>query len=638
MTSPINHDIHAMSPVPASLAHLGIGPYPLAGKAPGILEGPPPDGWRASGLDRDVYLDLAEAIVRTARPWQDENGAIIDPVDGIEFNQTTPRYASSAAILLAFGRIPDLAASVYRAMDWACRRLVTGQAGSPDFWMRELATAYLCLAPIADAADLRRWRDDLSAVVPEAIYRKVRPDGQGLDALHNWTVYAAAGEILRGVAGLAPDDADVLWGEGFFHKYMPAQIGHFTAYGMYRDPHDPITYDITTRLQITAALALGYDGPLRDALSELLRRGGLTLLHFVSPLGQAPFGGRSSQFNFQEMILSVLCEAEACRYKGTDARLAGAFKRQAHRSAQAVRRWILERDPFQFVKNGFSPTAAYGLERYAKYSCYGLLAASFAGLAALLADDEIAEAPCPSEIGGYALILPDAFHKVFATCQGTHLEIDTGADFHYDGTGLGRFHRVGVPSELGPSTPITATPAYSLPEENLPEHNLAVGPAWPIEAGWQRLADLAEGLAAETEVDAETPDRVALTVRYRHLATGAEISEAYTLTQGTLDIRTRVTREGAPVDRIRFLVPLLATDGTVQAALKQTPGQIRLTYRDATLTVDVDRDYEVQVSEALVGNRNGLYRPLILEAPGGEIAVRLSLDSGGERPEGRRLA
>ncbi|MHB9025801.1 MAG: hypothetical protein ACYC7E_16810 [Armatimonadota bacterium] len=57
-----------------------------------------------------------------------------------------------------------------------------------------------------------------------------------------------------------------LWGDAFFDKYLPAQLGHFTEYGMYRDPNDPITYDITTRLQIAAALALGYAGPLRGDL------------------------------------------------------------------------------------------------------------------------------------------------------------------------------------------------------------------------------------------------------------------------------------------------------------------------------------------------------------------------------------
>ena len=98
---------------------------------------------------------------------------------------------------------------------------------------------------------------------------------------------------------------------------------------MYREPGDPITYDMTTRLQLAAALWYGYDGKLKPHLDELLRRGGITTLFFVSPDGYAPFGGRSGQFNFQEGIISALCEIEAERYKQRYPLLAGAFKRQA---------------------------------------------------------------------------------------------------------------------------------------------------------------------------------------------------------------------------------------------------------------------------------------------------------------------
>ena len=43
---------------------------------------------------------------------------------------------------------------------------------------------------------------------------------------------------------------------------MRDQVHRFTDHGMYRDPNDPFTYDITTRLQFTISLAMGYDGML----------------------------------------------------------------------------------------------------------------------------------------------------------------------------------------------------------------------------------------------------------------------------------------------------------------------------------------------------------------------------------------
>ena len=608
-----------------SLKHLGLGHASQERRVRRILEQPARHDWASSNLDRSYYLDLMTKIVRTACAWQDTSGAIIDPVDGIEFAQTTPRYAAPGAILLAFGRTPDLRQSIYSAMDWACRQLVTGQAQSPDFWMRELAVAYMCLEPIADPDRLARWRADLNAVEPEVVYWRVKPDGEKLEELHNWTVYAAAGEFLRQRAGLTPNEADFVWGEGFFEKYMPAQLTHFTENGMYRDPNDPITYDITTRLQIATALSFGYDGPLAEDLNELLRRGGLMLLQFVSPDGYAPFGGRSNQLNFQEAILTALCEVEARRYKIADPCLAGAFKRQAHRSAASVRRWILEREPFQFIKHGFGPLAGYGVDSYAKYSCYGLLAASFFGLAALLADDEIAEMPCPAELGGYALELEGAFHKVFATSGGTHVEIDTRADLHYEATGLGRFHRVGVPMELALSLPFTHTPNYSMPERYLPEANLAIGPAWPEGDHWVRLAELSEGLDSQLIVRRESPQEVVLAIEYAHRPSEVAVAEEYALSDGRLEIRARVTRSGERVEAMRFLVPLLVTDGADEARLEQEAGRVTVVYRGAALTIAFDPRLRAWVEPRLLGNRNGLYRCLVLEAQAGRIEVSLRL-------------
>lgn len=305
---------------------------------------------------------------------------------------------------------------------------------------------------------------------------------------------------MRETAGLCSDEAGIC-GRAFVEKYLPSQLNHFSPEGLYRDPGDPMTYDFTTRLQAAVALAFGYRGPASEALNENLCRAGYATLLYVSPDGYAPYGGRSGGVNFQEAIIAALCELEARRHRDTDPRLASAYKRQAHRSALSVRRWLLEMDPFRHLKNGFDPAANFGRDAYGHYSVYSLLAASFFGLAALFADDSIPEAPCPAEIGGYVFALPDAFHKLFATGGNTHVELDLRADAHYDATGLGRFTRTGVPLELGPGMPITATPAYLLPADLVAAQPLAIGPAWPSGEGWQALAGLSDGLQARHAVD-----------------------------------------------------------------------------------------------------------------------------------------
>lgn len=629
---PIRSRMLSFSPDRKDLAHLGIRDAKVEERVARLLTSPPPGNWKSTGLTRAWYLDAMETIVREAIPWVDDRGGVIDPYMKKEFAQTTPRFVASAAILLSFGRLADERERLFTSMTYCCEKLASGNARteSPDFWMRELATAFMALATAADAAHLQRWRRALSRVDPEKTYTQVSPDGNTLCQLNNWAVYSSAGESLRQAAGLSPEPG-ILWGNGFFEKYMAAQMVHFTEYGMYRDPGDPITYDITTRLQIASALAFGYDGMLRSDLEELLRRAGLTMLLFASPEGFVPYGGRSSQFNFQEAILCALSELEARRYKTSDPALAGAFKRQAHLSGSAIRRWMLDSVPLRHIKNGFDPALSHGIDAYGKYSVYTLLTSSFLGLAALYADDSIPEQPAPAEIGGFVLELEPAFHKVFATCGGTQIEIDTAADPTYDSTGLGRFLVAGVPLELGLAMPFTrpaikwGQPAITMsPGTAQPCEPVAIGPAWKSGGQWVSLAALAESLTHTTRVIRAGRDSVEFEISYAWAAT--MIVEHYTLQAGKLAIRTRVAVEGKPVAAIRFIVPLLVTDGQARAAIHGSAHDaVRLAYLGYSYEVRYDPSVTAVLEAAEYANRNGVYRSLVLDAPAGEIGVTLEL-------------
>ena len=210
--------------------------------------------WQPSGTTQAAYLDIAERIVRVAVTWLDADGAIIDPVEHEEWGQTSSRFVSSAAGLLAAGRCADLTDRVLQAMDRCCQRLAAGLGQSPDFWLRELMTAYNCLQPLyPERAKL--WAAELSSIDPQQINWQVEKPDQPIADLHNWTVYAAAGEAMWQQAGLAPADHEMLWGYGFFDKYMPYQLNHFSPLGMYRDPGDPITYDLTDTFAVCGCLS-----------------------------------------------------------------------------------------------------------------------------------------------------------------------------------------------------------------------------------------------------------------------------------------------------------------------------------------------------------------------------------------------
>src|SRR5690606_3881275 len=173
-----------LSPKAYSLEEVGLGDYPYTEMVADLLRSPTPSHWEKSKADKQVYLDMMERIVRMAATWVDTNGAVIDPYFNAEFGQTTPRFVSSASILLYFGRIEALKPLVIKAMTYSCTQLATGKGDAPDFWMRELATAYMCLKPLVSETLAASWRTLLKGVDPENTYQAIDPSRLKLDQLH----------------------------------------------------------------------------------------------------------------------------------------------------------------------------------------------------------------------------------------------------------------------------------------------------------------------------------------------------------------------------------------------------------------------------------------------------------------------
>ncbi|MEM6822093.1 MAG: hypothetical protein AAF558_09155 [Verrucomicrobiota bacterium] len=621
--------IGTLNPKDRSLDHLGLAPFPLQQQATQSIKSDrqQPESISPSAITKESYLDLMELIVREAATWINAHGAIIDPFENKEYAQTSPRFVAPAAILLHFGRLADLEAAIYQCMDYCCNRLAAGQAQSPDFWMREIMTAYFCLKGRAPKASVQLWEDCISSVIPEKTYWAVNPENGDLSSLHNWVIYSSSGEYLRYRAGLAPEPDSVTWGKSFFEKYMAAQLCHFTPNGMYKDPGNPITYDITSRLQIATALLFGYDGPLKNDLDELLRRGGLTTLLFMSPEGQCPYGGRSNQFLFNEAIIVALCEAEARRYHEVDPKLAGAFKRQAHRTSQFIMRWVTKDDPMRYNKNYFSLAENIGADAYAKVSCYGLLTASFLGLAAIFSEDEIDEASCPAEEGGYLLHLDDEFHKVIATCSGTHVSIDTCADLKYEATGLGRFTHEDCPIELGLNIPFTATPSYKVPEHLIPSSHFAIGPSWKTSEGeWINLAECSEQITSTVNIAKTSKTLLRWSIDYE-INQEIKISEHYSLRAKKLDIRSKVTApqsNGLPT-LMRFCIPILESDGKSKSHIEKGKENTLISFKNNHYQICYLSDSLPTLESHCFANRNGTYRLLVLTPTSAEIELTLSL-------------
>ena len=552
------------------------GAFPLESSVAGFRRAAasPVPGWAPIGLGRDVYLRLIGGIVGFFASAQDARGAIVDPYEQKERQYSTPAFALAGATLCAARPDPALLAAVVKAMQASCADLADGKAadGHADFFTVLLMHADRTLAPLAGEAAAAAWRRDLARIVPEKIYRRQPTD----KAINNWNLVAVAGEWMRTRAGSGASDA---WVEASLERQLPL----FTACGMYRDPNDPMAYDHFARLWALDLMDEGYRGPQAAALETVLDRGAWASLLMQSPWGELPCGGRSAHHQWNEAEQAVTCESFARRFAARGDQVAArACKRAARLSARSITRWVRPSGELWVVKNRMDPRLRHGYESYSFHSQYNLLTAAMLAIAWARADDTIAEGPCPADTGGFAFALQPAFHKVVANAGGTYVEIDTGADLHYNPTGLLRIHHRDVPPETL-SDGVCAAPSYGVPAK--PERALAFGPAWRDRAGaWHTLAEHA-GVDLDpvtVTLNHATTSLVEIEIVYRgRLRGGATgVVEHVTITPGRVDVGHRVEGD---VEAVRQFWPFLLTDGQTPSAVALRGAAARVTRSGGTL-------------------------------------------------------
>ena len=596
-----------------------LGEFPLAGLVTQFREdqarraGP----LTLTGVTRDEYLRVVGGIVRFFADHQDARGAIIDPYERAEKQYSTPAFALACGALCSAGRDPSLLPAGVRAMAFACAALADGNAadGHADFYTVLLLHADRLLAPLVPESASSSWRRDLARIVPGKIYRRQPTD----KAINNWNLVAVAGEWMRTKAGLGTSDP---WVEASLDR----QLESFTPWGMYRDPNDPMAYDHFARLWTLDLLDAGYQGRHAALLEELVERGAWMSLFMQSPWGELPCGGRSAHHQWNEAEQAVTLESWASRFaRRGDQAAAGACKRAARLSLQSIGRWVRPSGELWIVKNRMAPAARHGYESYSFHSQYNLLAAAMLAIAWTRADDRVSEAPCPAEVGGFAFAIQPAFHKVFANAGGTYLEFDTGADPHYNPTGLLRVHHRLVPPETL-SDGVSATAEYRIPAQ--PTRSMALGPEWRDRAGaWHALAGhgAADLDPAEFALVSASPSRVEIRMTYRgRLRGGAtSVSEHLSVMPGRVEIEHRVEGD---IGAVRQCWPMLASDGA-------TPSVITVSERSASVSRGEGRlRFEVLTEGAAVSRlglsepcRNGLMDACLAHAP--DRAIRSTLEA-----------
>ena len=409
------------------------------------------------------YLDLVEAAV-TAYP-DDRVARWIGEVarDGVH-EHGFPRYTSNVGILLANGRVPEKRETFRRLMSLSCHSAAAGTmrrpgSGGNEFSVRELVTALLAVerAGVFPASDTESWRADLSRIDAARCYSCLPPIGFGV--AKNWAVFGCASEQARVAAGLGGDPEHV-------EKYVADQIRWFDANGMYRDPNQPAVYDFVTRLQFMLVLHLGYDGPSRERLEELLDRAAEPTLAMLSAAGEIPYGGRSNQFLHNNVFFAAVCEWYASRANGRgDASAAARFRAAARAAVDALVPWLAV-CPVRHVKNLYPRESGIGCEGYAYFDKYMTTMGSWAAIAMQFAENGEGPASAADDMGGAPVASsfatsPD-FHFLFLRAGDYSAQFDWNADPHYDCDGLGRIHRRGAPAAICLSTPCAAHPNYAV--------------------------------------------------------------------------------------------------------------------------------------------------------------------------------
>lgn len=414
-------------------------------------------------VNKEIYIDSMNLVLDA---YTEEH--IRSYIDSVKENLISehgfPRLTSNLGILIAHGKKIQYKELFVEMMDLCCEQIPyardkNGCNTGNEFSVKEIIFCLLEIekSKIFDMSITDGWRKQLAEIDVYKTYTVIVPVPPV--PTMNWASFSVASEQLRKYAGIGCDEI-------FMENQIKSQIFAFDENGMYKDPGNPMVYELGSRLQLAIALHFGYNGESYETLIEELTKSADITLKMQSVTGEIPYGGRSNQFLHNEAMYAALCEFYASFFKKQgDMEKAGKFKRAARLAFDDVDKW-LKRCSKTHIKNAYPISSMYGCEKYAYFDKYMITAASWLYAAYTMADDSIEEKNAPSETENYICILPSHFHKVFIKYGDWFAEYDTNADNGYDGNGLGRLHMRGIPSALCLSTPFTATPNYCLDIKN----------------------------------------------------------------------------------------------------------------------------------------------------------------------------
>lgn len=541
---------------------------------------------------KETYIDLMDAVLNAYTT--EHIYAYTDSVkkEGIK-EHGFPRLVSNIGILIAKGKRTELKDYFVEMMNLCCRELPVakeknGFSAGNDFSVKEVIFCILEIekSGIFDKSITDAWRHELKRIEPYKAYSEIAPIQ--VAPVPNWAAFAGASEYMRNYAGIGNESA-------FIDNQFKSQMFSFDENGMYRDPYEPMVYDMVTRLQLAIPLYFEYNGECKKELEAKFDKSEDITLKMQSVTGEIPFGGRSNQFLHNETFYAALCEfyASMLKKKG-DLNKAGMFKRAARLATESIIPWLKE-DTISHVKNYYSTDSMYGCEQYAYFDKYMITVGSWLYMAYIFADDEIEELPCPSEKDNFVCETSCHFHKTFCKFNDYYVEVEKAADENYDGSGIGRIHKKGAPSAICLSVPFSKEPHYATDIKNPSCFSICGG--IKTDDGFVYAYD--SRTKYET-VEKEITDEFAY-VKY----------ECTTQNDVSFDMHCRISDDGVEIcaegnGELEILFPVFDFDGKNNTDITVAEKSITVSYKDWKCIYATENN--VVLRNEIYANRNGHYK------------------------------
>lgn len=563
---------------------------------------------RGSQMKKSRYIDLMEKVL-SAYTEEHIDRYYQDVKTGGLKEHGFPRLTADIGILIAHGKRTDLKGHLVRMMDLCCDEIPSHNRCGNDFSVKEIIFAIMELekSRTFPQKQIDFWKEKLKKIKVEKCYDVFAVSENS--KVFNWAAFTMLSEWMRYRLQLVPEDMR------FIDIQAASQWQWVDENGMYRDPNNPMVYDLATRGLFTLLLHFDYKGKYYKQWDNALKKAGLLTLKMQSVTGEIPYGGRSNQFPHNESTLAIIMEYEATRYARLgDLKTAGQFKAAARRALDNIDFWLANQ-PINHVKNRFPRDTQYGCERYAYFDKYMITTASLLYVAYLVCDDSILVGELDDQTGD-TWQTSEHFHKLFLRAGNYFAEYDYKADYHYDASGLGRLHHKGAPSTICLSTPGSDTPRYAVNAEDAspfaicPEIQKANGtwlPGTIREVEHKVTQRSAQGTSALAEVTCLWPDK-------------REVKSSYRLSEKGLQIN--LSGQGT----IGLMLPAFQFDGTEKCAIENSGTTLTVKYRNWVCRYQLERGEIIRDTGKIGYNRNGHYK--LFRAEGKNVlTVRVAIFS-----------